>query len=280
VTRLSPKPLVVVKLGGSALTDKRRIYTPHMKEIHRAAKQIAQLRKKVSLVLIHGAGSFGHIPVKRWRLGSGFKNPNQLRGLAVTKSKLLEWELIFTAVFSKNRVPLMPVIASDFVVAQNGRISSVNLSAIKNWLNIGCVPSIGGDIVPDLGTGFSIVSGDQLATYLAIKLKAARLVFGTDVDGVFDTNPKLSMRAKMLTELTASTARSAAQGARLSIVPDVTGGMAGKLLEATAAASKGIPVYFVNMTKNARLTKAVLGQKVMGSRVLPNWALTARGARP
>ena len=270
MTRPLPKPLIVVKLGGSALTDKKRIYTPRVNEIRRAAKQIAQLRKEFSLVVVHGAGSYGHIPVKQWKLGSGFRDRRQLKGLAATKSKLLEWEMIFDAIFLKDQVPIVPVIASDFVVARSGRISSADLSAIRNWLNLGCVPSVGGDIVTDLGTGFSVVSGDQLAAYLAVKLRAARLVFATDVDGIFDANPKLDPRARILTELTAKSARRAATGASVSIVPDVTGGMAGKLVEAAAAASKGIPVYFINLTKNARLAKAVLGQEVLCSRILPD----------
>jgi isopentenyl phosphate kinase len=270
VTRPLPKPLIVVKLGGSALTDKKRIYTPRVKEIRRAAKQIDQLRQKFSLLVVHGAGSYGHIPVKKWRLGSGFKDRRQLKGLAATKSKLLEWEMVFAAIFLKNLVPLVPVIASDFIVARNGRISSADLGAIRNWLSIGCVPSVGGDIVTDLGTGFSVVSGDQLAAYLAVKLRAARLVFATDVDGIFDANPKLDPHARILTELTVNSARSAAIGAGVSIVPDVTGGMAGKLVEAAAAASKGIPVCFINLTKNARLAKAVLGQEVLCSRILPD----------
>ena len=39
VTRPLPKPLIVVKLGGTALTDKKQICTPRVKEIRRAAKQ-------------------------------------------------------------------------------------------------------------------------------------------------------------------------------------------------------------------------------------------------
>ena len=270
MTRPLPRSLIVVKLGGSALTDKERIYTARVKEIHRAAKQIANLRKKFSLVIVHGAGSYGHIPVEQWRLASGFKDRSQLRGLTLTKAKLLEWEMIFASVFLKNKVPLIPMVASDFVIAQDGRISSADLSGIRNWLKLGCVPSIGGDIVTDLTAGFSVVSGDQLAAYLAVKLRAARLIFGTDVDGIFDANPKLDPHANMMRELTASSARSAATGASRSTVPDVTGGMGGKLIEAAAAASNGIPVCFINLTKSTRLAKAALGQKVLSSRILPN----------
>jgi len=265
-----PKPLIVVKLGGSALTNKRRISTPRMHQIRRAAKQIATLGKRYSLALVHGAGSYGHIPVKKWGLEFGFTNRGQLKGLAATKSRLLEWEMIFDSIFLRNQVPLVPLPASGFVVARNGRISSADLRPLRNWLRIGCVPSTGGDIVTDLEKGFSVVSGDQLATYLAIKLKASRLVFGTDVDGIFDANPRLDPQARILRELTTSSALRVARRARVSTAPDVTGGMAGKIVEAVAAASKGIPVYFINLTKNDRLVKVAFSEEVLCSKILPH----------
>jgi isopentenyl phosphate kinase len=264
------KSLIVVKLGGSALTDKERICTPRIREIRRAAKQIAALSRRYSLVLVHGAGSYGHIPVKKWRLESGFTSRSQLRGLAATKSRLLEWEMILDQIFLKARIPLIPLPASDFVVGRNGRIASADLRPLRNWLRMDCVPSTGGDIVTDLNRGFSVVSGDQLAAYLAVKLRASRLVFGTDVDGIFDANPRLDPQARILRELTTSSALRVARRARVSTAPDVTGGMAGKIVEAVAAASKGIPVYFINLTKNDRLVKVVFGEEVLCSKILPH----------
>jgi isopentenyl phosphate kinase len=114
------------------------------------------------------------------------------------------------------------------------------------------------------------VSGDQLAAYLAIKLGASRLVFGTDVDGIFDANPRLHRQARILRELTTSSALRVARRARVSTAPDVTGGMAGKIVEAVAAASKGIPVYFINLTKNDRLVKVAFGEEVLCSKILPH----------
>jgi len=263
------KPLIVVKLGGSALTDKTAIYTPRRAAIGRAAKQIADLRSRFSFVVVHGAGSYGHIPVKRWHLTSGFKDTRQLRGLAATKSKLLEWEMTLDEAFLKHHVPLMPLLASDYVVTKNGRIHIADLRPITNWLRLGCVPSSGGDIVTDLRNGFAILSGDQLAAYLAIKLKASRLIFGTDVDGIFDSNPKLNPRARLLSDLTVTSAARFASRARGSTAPDVTGGMAGKIREAVAVASRGIPVYFVNLTKNERLKAAALDRQVLCSKIIP-----------
>ena len=61
-----------------------------------------------------------------------------------------------------------------------------------------------------------------------------------------------------------------ARGARISTAPDVTGGMSGKIVEAVAVASRGIPVSFTNLNKDERLAKVALGQKVLCSRIIPN----------
>ncbi|HXZ97872.1 MAG TPA: isopentenyl phosphate kinase, partial [Candidatus Acidoferrum sp.] len=209
-------------------------------------------------------------PVRQWRLESGLRSRRQLKGLAVTKSKLLEWEEIFNRIFLNHQIPLIPFLASDFVVTRKGRISSADLRPLRNWLRIGCVPSTGGDIVSDLKNGFSVLSGDQLAAYLAIQLKASRLIFGTDVDGIFSADPKSEPHAHLIGELTASTALHAAARARVSDTPDVTGGMAGKIVEATRAASSGIPVYFVNLTLDNRLADVGLNPKVPCSKIIPS----------
>jgi isopentenyl phosphate kinase len=261
------KPIIVIKLGGSALTDKSRIYTPRIRNLRQAAKEIAGVCKSHSVILVHGAGSFGHIPVEKYRLAHGFNGPKQLEGLAITKSKLLEWESILNRAFLKERIPLVPFFASDFVVTANGRILSADLKPLQSWLRLGCVPTVGGDIVPDSRQGFSILSGDQLAVHLAVKFKAKRLIFATDVDGIFDSNPKLNRKAKLLLNLSNLSASQLVMNATSRTTPDVTGGMAGKISEALDAARVGIPVCFVNLTKKGRLRNAALGRQVVSSRI-------------
>jgi isopentenyl phosphate kinase len=262
------KPLVVIKLGGSALTDKTRIYTPRIPIIHSAASQVAEIRKDCSVILIHGAGSYGHIPVKKYGLQQGWKRPKQLIGLSSTKFKLLEWENLLDGIFLEHGVPVMPFLASDLFVTEKGRIVSAWLKPLASWLRLGCVPITGGDIVPDSRNGFSILSGDQIAAFIAIKLKATRLIYAVDVDGVFNVNPALDSNAQLLETLTESSAAHLVSRAMLGTTPDVTGGMAGKINESLTATRHRIPVYFVNLTKSGRLRKAALGQKVSSSRLI------------
>jgi isopentenyl phosphate kinase len=262
------RPLVVIKLGGSALTDKRRIYTPRMAAIHSAARQIADIRKQCSVVLVHGAGSYGHIPVREYRLQSGFKSRKQLKGLTWTKFKLLEWEALLDEIFLDHSVPVIPFLASDFVITKKGRIVSAAIEPLREWLRLGSVPITGGDIVPDVRDGFSILSGDQIAAFLAVKLRAKRLIYTMDVDGVFNADPSRHRKAKLVETLTLASAIRLASKVTQGRAPDVTGGIAGKIRESLAAARHRIPVYFVNLAKDDRLRRAALGDEVVGSRLM------------
>ena len=61
-----PRP-VVVKLGGSLLTRKREVEKLRPKVIERIAKELAE-DAGVPVVLLHGAGSFGHPGALRFGL--------------------------------------------------------------------------------------------------------------------------------------------------------------------------------------------------------------------
>ena len=261
------KPLVVIKLGGAALTDKTRIYTPRVRIIHSAARQIATIRKTHSVLIVHGAGSYGHIPVKRFGLVDGFHNSAQLKGLSATKFRLLQWEVKLNRIFLQHEIPVVPFQPSSYTIARNGRIRSCEIDPIKATIRLGCIPSMGGDIVSDAATGFSIVSGDQLAAYMAVALKASMLVFATDVDGIFNVNPKTQKHAHLIEKLYASNMSGTTTGLSPNIT-DVTGGMRGKLVEAATAASKGISVFFVNLLKANRLRDLILGKRVICSEIV------------
>ena len=58
--------IVILKIGGSVLTDKNKISAPKPEEIARMAREISD-GKNTKLVLIHGAGSFGHHQAKEYR---------------------------------------------------------------------------------------------------------------------------------------------------------------------------------------------------------------------
>src|SRR5438445_12584164 len=61
--------MLLVKLGGSVLTDKARLRTPRRAAIRRLAHELAAARQP--LLVVHGAGSYGHILAGRHKLNEG-----------------------------------------------------------------------------------------------------------------------------------------------------------------------------------------------------------------
>ena len=62
-----PTDPVIVKLGGSVITRKNEVERARPKILTRLAEELAA-DPTVPLVVLHGAGSFGHPGAKRWGL--------------------------------------------------------------------------------------------------------------------------------------------------------------------------------------------------------------------
>ena len=63
---------VVIKLGGGLITEKSKLCTPRKEVIKEIALAINELRSNgISMILVHGAGSFGHLKAKSWSLEKG-----------------------------------------------------------------------------------------------------------------------------------------------------------------------------------------------------------------
>ena len=63
---------VVIKWGGSLITDKEKMCTPDMEIIDSLSNIMSKcVDEGLDIILVHGAGSFGHLRAKHWRLNEG-----------------------------------------------------------------------------------------------------------------------------------------------------------------------------------------------------------------
>jgi len=225
------------------------------------------LAKHRDYMLVHGAGSFGHIPVNKYKLKGPIRSQRQLIGYSKTKASLLKLESELVSILAETHVPVAPVAASSCLVADRGRIVSENFEAIASMVKLGLVPCIGGDIVQDTSLGASVVSGDQIAVRLAAAFRAHTIIFGTDVDGLFTSDPKLDPNARLISTLDIVKLREWAKRAGPANVPDASGGMRGKLTEILPAVRAGIKVVIINLNEPRRLEKAIAGKRVKGTTI-------------
>jgi len=164
--------------------------------------------------------------------------------------------------FAFKGIPAVPVQPSACMVVSDGRIVEAELRPLRNMLSLGLLPVLFGDVVPDERRGFTILSGDQIVSFLAISLKAKRVVVGVDVDGVYTANPKISKSAELLKEIAPADLKRMSFGESST---DVTGGMYAKVSELFLPAKKGINVQIVNAMKPGILARAIKGETNLGT---------------
>jgi isopentenyl phosphate kinase len=135
---------------------------------------------------------------------------------------------------------------------------------------MGFTPVLYGDAVLDTKRGFTILSGDQLVSALAVKFNAKSIVIGLDEDGVFDSDPKLEKTAQMYDHLTLEELRKLVGRLGKTTACDVTGGMYGKVVELIPVLDRGIKVKLVNAKTANRLYKVLIDEEVAGTKIEPS----------
>lgn len=239
----------ILKVGGSVLTDKNRPACARTEEIERVAREAAA--SSSGLVIIHGAGSFGHIPAKMYGLHERF-DPEGLRETHASVVRLNELVVSALSRAGANPVPVHPLSCAFL---RNGRLETVYTKPISEMVKRGLVPVLHGDVAMDALRGSGIVSGDQLVSYMARALCADVVAVGTDVDGVI-------FNGIVLPRVTRADLPGIAGNLGESTGVDVTGGMKGKLLELLDLADAGIVSVIFNAGIEGRLEKALNGESV------------------
>jgi isopentenyl phosphate kinase len=222
----------ILKIGGSVLTDKNRASAARPEAIARIAREIGE-GAGPGLILIHGAGSFGHHQAKEYRLTEGL-NDWSIKGILPTHNAVKSLNKMIIDALQMSGVDALPVHPLSACTLKNGRIDGMFLDGIRLMLHAGIVPVLHGDVVMDRATGESILSGDQLVFYLARELKADRVGEGTNVDGVLDGSSKVVEKIMPADKDKILGMLSGSGGV------DVTGGMLGKITELLALAETGI----------------------------------------
>jgi isopentenyl phosphate kinase len=254
----------VLKLGGSVITDKNKPATANIKAIEQLADEISKANIE-SLILVHGGGSFGHPVAKKYKLTEGYTSPSQVVGFSETHRAMTQLNGLVMDALIGHDVNAVVVQPSSCVVTKAGRIQSMELKPIKRMLKMGIVPVLYGDAVLDSEKGFSILSGDQLVSSLAINFDASRIILGGDVDGLYTADPKSNSSAELISRVTLEELKSKKHEIEGSKATDVTGGMLGKMSELIPAIEHSIPALVVNASKPLRVYKALKQKFVIGT---------------
>lgn len=258
---------IILKLGGSAITDKTAEASPKTQIINRLAEEIKRADLD-NLIVVHGGGSFGHPTAAKYGIKDGYKeDPTQKFGFAETHHMMTVLNGLVMDALIWHEIPAVSVAPSSCVVTENGRVKFFDETVFKSMAKLIFTPIMYGDAVMDEKLGFTVLSGDQLVAYLAIRYKATKIVVGTDTDGLFDSDPKTNPNAKPYKNLTLKELKEIQPKLGKATGSDVTGGMAGKISELIPAIEAGVHVTVTGATKGLSIYRALTDQSVLGTEI-------------
>ncbi|THE63662.1 acetylglutamate kinase [Salinadaptatus halalkaliphilus] len=234
--------MIVLKLGGSVITEKDRPETLDGAALERVADVIAATRERAAdgaagnlgdegLVIVHGAGSFGHHHANAHGVTTtdGTHDPtaiHDIHGSMKTLNTFVMSRLLERA------VPVVPVHPLSMAHCNADGDLELPTGQLETLLADGFVPVLHGDLVAHAGEGTTVVGGDRLVARIATDLEADRIGLCSTVPGVLDESDAV------IDEIDAYDDVADVLGD--SDATDVTGGMAGKvrtLLELEGEAS-------------------------------------------
>jgi isopentenyl phosphate kinase len=256
-------PIVVVKLGGSVITRKREVEKLRPKILARLAGEIAEVRDR-RVVLLHGAGSFGHPGARRFGLArppdEGTGGAERARGAAIVSAEVRRLHLVVLRELVRAGASAISVPVATHARNRAGELVHFDPAPFVAALAGGFVPVSFGDVVPDEAWGSSILSADTIAVALVPALGAKRVVFVSDVEGVLEG--PLGRKRSVVPEISPDTvaALRPASGA-----PDVTGGIRGKATAMLAIAAAGADAGLISGLSDGAVARAIRGDVGYGS---------------
>ncbi|MFX1276363.1 MAG: isopentenyl phosphate kinase [Promethearchaeota archaeon] len=255
--------IILLKLGGSLLTDKNTPNSIREDVVKGAIQQI--IDANVKLIIIHGGGSFGHPIAKKYKITKGIDSsiPEQILGLAETHQAMNKFNSYLTNLFLEKKYPTLSLQTSSMFFKESNQILMNSIDIIETALDLNILPILYGDIILDKEGSFSIISGDQIIFELCKKIKKfkiSKVIFTMETDGLFikDVN---NVDNCILVEECISDELDRLEIADLGQKIDVTGGIKGKLDFIKQICNLNIPVQLINGLKKDFIYKSLIDEK-------------------
>jgi glutamate 5-kinase len=233
---------IVVKVGSAVLTEGGTLHRP---TIYRLAQEIAALRKKGCRVTLVSSGA---IATGTGKLGLKQKPasiPEKQAVAAVGQGTLIQ---MYEEAFELYGLRVAQVLLTRDDLTHRGRYMNARntLTTLLSW---GIIPIINENdtvAVDEIKFG----DNDNLSALITHLIEADLLVILTDLDGLFNQDPRENPRAELIS-------------GSLGI-----GGMRSKLKAARKATLQGIPVVIAN-GKREGILKDLLKGRPLGTLFLP-----------
>lgn len=261
------KPIILIKIGGSLITDKSKPYTLKEKALHIICEEIKKAQSlNKQLIIGHGGGSFAHVPAKKYQTQEGLKNEGSLRGVAEVANAAAKLNRIVINKMLEVGINALSVSPLSIMVADNKELKDIFSESIEQLLDKNLLPVLYGDQVMDKKTGCTIFSTEKVLGYVAMHLKEKgyqieRIIHCGKTNGVYDVDGNT---VEMINSENFNNYKESLDG---SSGVDVTGGMIHKVEETLKLAQKGIPGLIIDGIEHGSLSSAIKGEPVIGTKI-------------
>jgi glutamate 5-kinase len=247
---------IVVKIGTSSLTSEDGSFNRRLTED--TARQVAELRKLGKTVIIVSSGAIG-IGVEELKMPSRPREiPLRQAAAAVGQNILMqEWMAAFKKYDSKVAQILLTYEAFS------SRMTYLNLrNSISALLEAGVVPIINENdpiCVHEIEATFG--DNDKLSAMVASKVEAELLILLSDIDGLYNKNPKKNKDAMLISTIEKITPEIESYGGSPTSMKGV-GGMRTKIEAAKITSIAGCHMVIANSAVEDVILKVMKGENI------------------
>ncbi len=259
-TTLKDIKRVVIKIGSSVLTDPTTVI--NFNAFARLVDQIAWVKEKGHVPIVVSSGA---IAIGMRKLG--LKRPLKTMRLkqaaaAVGQTGLME---NYDRFFKERNIKVGQVLLTDLIVKDRSRFLNAR-NTLLALLELGVVPIINENdsvVVDEIKFG----DNDRLAAITTNLVEADLLIILTDLDGLFEADPKFCKDSCLISVVKKITKKMERSVSRTKSF-EGTGGMVTKIAAARDATKYGVPVIIANGLTDGVL-KAIFEGEDVGTLFLP-----------
>lgn len=245
---------VVVKVGTSTLThDNGQLDLRRISDIVRILSDFKNAGKEIILV------SSGAVSAGVARMGLGRRPETVAEKQAAAAVGQTEIMKLYSSLFADYGHSVGQILMTRDVIENPERRSNAQ-NTFNALLALGCVPIVNEN--DSVATEELFGGNDKLAAYVALVADADILLNLSDIDGLYDADPRKNQNAKLIErveDIDAVMALAGGNGTERG-----TGGMVTKLQAAKIVTERGIPMFILNGHK-PELLYDLLDEKHVGT---------------
>lgn len=261
------KPIILIKIGGSLITDKKKPNSLKIKNLRLICQGIKRTQNcGRHLIIAHGQGSFAHIPAAKYRTKEGILNKKSYKGIAKVSDTAAILNRIVIKEMLKVGINVVSISPSSIMVAKNFRPKKIFLESIVQLTKNNLIPVLYGDQIMDESRGCTIFSAETVLGFVASGLrnkgyKIEKIIHCSQTDGVYD---KMGKTIRIINTKNFSKYKN---DLKKSNAVDVTGGMIHKVKETLKLAKKGIPGFIINGSIKGNLLNTINKNHFLGTKI-------------